>query len=127
MKTSAIRILLLASALALSRQVALSEHALFTRHTDTISIPGNSVVGEAMTLEARFMLLDGYPHCGWIFNEWTSGAEDKGLLVSRYFIGGPYYPDAWQAFLVPPANCCRVMCSTGCLARSGLDPLCRHP
>ena len=65
--------------------------ALFERHTDTIQAAGQTVVDQSATYEAIFLLPSSHPHGGNIFNEWTSGQEDKMLAVSRNEIFGDNY------------------------------------
>jgi hypothetical protein len=79
--------------IAFLSQSAIAGYALFDTTTDTISVAGNSIIDSAATIEARVNIVAADD--GSIFNEWTSGLEDKSLGISfgrivgfLYYVGG---------------------------------------
>lgn len=71
---------------------AHAQYALFNATTDTISVSGNTVIGNEMTIEARLSLADP-ANVGAVFNEWQSGVEDKTLVFGgAQSPGGFAYP-----------------------------------
>jgi len=69
-------------------------YALFDAPTDTISVSGNSVIGTAATIEARVNIANVDSTYGNIFGEWSSGREDKYLLIgpNQKINGYLYHP-----------------------------------
>ena len=65
-----------------------AQYALFGRHTDTIDVPGQTVVDDSATFEARVFLPKGAAHGGFVFNEWVSGQEEKRLWIGPNQIMG---------------------------------------
>jgi hypothetical protein len=83
--------------LLISSYHANAGFAWFQRSTDTIQVAGQTVINGASTYEAVVMLPsnlsggDGY--YGFLFNEWTEGAEDKALTISTNSIGCNNFPN----------------------------------
>jgi hypothetical protein len=63
---------------------------LFDNKTDTVSIPTQTVLGSAYTIEAVFAITG---NGGFIFNEHTFGAEDKQLGVASTLLWGFSFPN----------------------------------
>ena len=70
---------------------ALGQQATFTRHTDTVQVPGNTGIGTEMTIEARVSVQS--PVGGVIFNELANAQEDKQL----WFSSDKLFGAAWRA------------------------------
>ena len=82
---------------------AHARYALFSATTDTISVSGNTVVGNEMTIEARLSLTNP-ANVGFVFNEWQSGVEDKTLVFGgAQSPGGFAYPSG-TTLLDSPAS-----------------------
>ena len=102
MKTLA---LFLAVALSPLSATALAQTATFSLPTDTIRVPGDTVIGGAITIEAR-ILVSGPSSSGVVFNEQSDFKEDKLLGVgptqlSGYAWRGPHHasipgPTTWD-------------------------------
>lgn len=71
-----------------------AQYAWFARHTDSIRIPGQTVLQNTATYETRFWMPKATAHSGFIFDEWTDGQEDKRLLVGPVQIAGGSYPQS---------------------------------
>jgi len=86
------RVVPVAAAVLLAGRAAHSGYVWFDDSTDTIQVSGQTVVSTAATYEAVFFLpaprsVGESPR---IFNEWTSGLEDKYLS----YTGGFNYPNS---------------------------------
>lgn len=73
--------------------VASAQYAWFARNTDTISVGGQTILGDACTIEAVFMLPGSHHSGGSIFDEWVLQQEEKYLSVSFQTIGGVAFPN----------------------------------
>ncbi|MBL9136851.1 MAG: hypothetical protein JNK85_13345 [Verrucomicrobiales bacterium] len=71
-----------------------AQYAWFARHTDSIRIPGQTVLQNTATYETRFWMPKANAHGGFIFDEWTNGQEDKRLWVGPVQIAGGSYPQS---------------------------------
>lgn len=69
-----------------------AKYAVFGRHTDTISVAGQTLVSQEATYEAVFLLPSSHPHGGNVLNEFTSAQEDKTLAVYPNHIVG----NSWE-------------------------------
>ncbi len=65
---------------------------LFDQSTDTISVPGQTVVGTTSTYEARILFTPTYNGYGSAFNEWADGLEDKKFDVGPSSFDGLNVP-----------------------------------
>lgn len=94
---STIRVALLA---ALGCPV-VAQAVLFQRPTDTIQVPGNTVLGSTYTAEARIMLCPGQLYTnGVVFQEQYDGVEDKALIVGPGIAGGTSWNTAQPTHFV---------------------------
>ena len=86
-------------------QSAIAGYALFDAAMDTISVTGNSVIGTAMTIEARVNVVNVNSSYGNIFCEWTNAREDKYLLIrSDQTINSYLYHPGGFAFMASNAT-----------------------
>jgi hypothetical protein len=78
----------------LSQSAFAAGYALFDAPTDTIWVDGDSVIGTAMTIEARVNLNVNVGTNGSIYNEWVDGEEDKHLMImpGQTMYGYLYHP-----------------------------------
>ena len=78
----------------LSQSALAAGYALFDATTDTISVNGNSVIGTAMTIEARININVNTNPYGDIYGEWSDGREDKNLMMksNQTIYGYLYHP-----------------------------------
>ncbi len=81
-----------------------ASYALFDEPTDTINVAGQTVIGNAFTFEAVILFTKEFNGGGKIFNEWTSGQEDKLLWASPNSLAGYAYPTA-LSYTVISADC----------------------
>jgi hypothetical protein len=101
---------LLLGAGALSASPASAQYAWFSRETDTILVPINSVIGTDFTLEAVVMLCpdSAAPAHGVVFTEQYDAVEDKALSVGLDGLGGTAFRgvDDWYSVAEPmvPGN-----------------------
>ena len=68
---------------------ALGQQVTFTSVTDTIDVPGNTVIGSEMTIEARISVQP--PLSGIVFNEQMFAQEDKLLWFTATELHGGAY------------------------------------
>jgi hypothetical protein len=73
---------------------AHSQLAWFSRHTDSIRIPGQTVLQTTATYETRFWMPVGSDQGGFIFDEWTDGQEDKRIWAGPFQVAGNSYPQS---------------------------------
>ena len=78
----------------LAQSAFAAGYALFDAPTDTISVNGNSVIGTAMTIEARVKINVNTGLYTAIFSEWSSDREDKYLVMGpdQKINGYSYHP-----------------------------------
>ncbi|OQZ02011.1 MAG: hypothetical protein B6D36_13545 [Planctomycetes bacterium UTPLA1] len=90
LKIRATRVIIVVSLMNLVGATANAQYAVYSADHDTISVPGQTVVTDHMTIEARFMLLSGLPFSGRrrIFEEQRDSLEDKSILVGSSQISG---------------------------------------
>jgi hypothetical protein len=74
--------------------VAAASYILFDQDTDTIAVAGQTIIGTSFTFETRVLFTDEYNGQGSIFNEFTSGYEDKALQAGPSGFGGYAHPIA---------------------------------
>ena len=74
---------------------------LFSRPSDTISVSAGTTLSAAVTIEARVLFTGKYQSYGLVFNEWTSGYEDKALAAGGG-TGGALTGYAYPATAPPP-------------------------
>ena len=89
--------ILLATAIILSliaAEPAPAQLCLFDQTTDTIQVAGQTTLSNAMTLEAVLYFTPQQNGFGLLFNEWTSGAEDKLLGAGPASVIGYNYPNS---------------------------------
>jgi hypothetical protein len=92
LEAQSLRAFLLAGATLILAAQANARYAWFARHTDTIAVSGQTVLGRTATYEARFLLPSGHAHGGFVFDELTAGDEDKRLMVAPNQIVGGSFP-----------------------------------
>jgi hypothetical protein len=88
-------LLAIASLVVIDASAVLANYILFSQPTDTIQIPGNTVVSTRFTIEARIRILSSLPAqtaLGRIFQEQRDFGEDKSLCVNS---SGVIAASAW--------------------------------
>ena len=84
--------------LAIAVQVtACAQYAWFGRHTDSIRVPGQTVLDRTATYEARILMPRDHAHGGFVYDEYTDGKEDKRLSAGPFQIAGGSYPQSVNA------------------------------
>ncbi len=79
---------------------AVAQVAFFSRNTDTIRLPGATVLGTTATYETRILLLPGSPAGARVWNEHLAAGEDKTLIVAPTSLYGYAWPVASPNALV---------------------------
>lgn len=83
--------------LALCNNSSFAQAVRFSSATDTMRVPGQTVVLNQMTIEARIYLAPGATRTGTVFWEQCQGLEDKALVIgAEGAIGGAWTSVAYQ-------------------------------
>ncbi len=82
---------------------AHAQFALFDATTDTISVSGDTAIGNEMTIEARLSLTNPANN-GLVFNEWQGGVEDKTLVLGGAQSPGGFAFPSGSTLLDSPAS-----------------------
>jgi len=96
------RLSLVAAATAVSLSLCTASargaaFATFDETTDTISVTGQTIIGNTATYEATLQFTDALQGGGMVFNEWTNFLEDKQFNIGPTYVFGyahPVSPDA---------------------------------
>ena len=88
-----------ATSMMLIQSAAVGQVAFFSRYTDTIRLPGATVLTTSATFEARVMLMPGSTFIGRIWNEHLAGFEDKTLAISTGSLHGFGWPSGTPSLM----------------------------
>ncbi|MBS0195949.1 MAG: hypothetical protein JSR77_04250 [Planctomycetes bacterium] len=93
-RTRAVWLVRGAIACAVLSSSAVAQVAFFSRNTDTIRLPGATVLGTTATYETRILLLPSSPAGARVWNEHLAAGEDKTLIVAPTSLYGYAWPVA---------------------------------